>query len=313
MSKRKTDEESPLATRHKPPPLPPVLEDGQHDQSLFFSVVAHDIIRYLSKFLRRRVGAVKDPMALHFVRTLMPTSDALGLCFDAQDNLVVSFCNQEEICVYNISAGKKLRTIGAGKHSQSTMCVVDSSGQTYVSEYKAGCVRLFDTHDNVKREFEVPEPRCLALSLDEDRLYVACGTVKVFATSDGHLLQTITASPEHTAFSVAVLSTGQLAVSGDKTGRLDVLSCDGSLIRIIFADRWRIFPIQITVDAADNIYVANAASYRVEVFSWGGTLIRSLRKSANAADDFNRPTGIAISSTGVVAVGDAKGIHIFEC
>ena len=317
MSKRKLDEEEPprgTVVRREPPPLPSILEDGWRDYSLFFSTVPLDCIRHLSLFLpRRQAGAVKDPRTLNYSSSVFIGASACGVCFDAENNLVVTQHSQSEVYVYDTCSGKQLRAIGTGKHGQPRACVVDRSGQTYVSEGALGLVRLFRANGTLKRELKAPYTNGLALSLDEDRLFVAASTIKAFSTSDGSFTREMKSGIISYVRAVAVLSTGQLVITGDGTGRIIILNDDLSCARTFCDAGVRADLTAITVDAVDNIYVANRVTHQIDILSKDGALIHRLGKFGIGLGDFHEPMGVAISSTGVVAVADASGVQLFRC
>ena len=275
-----------------------------------------DCIRHLSAFLGcRRAGAVKDPKALLYFRSLaLFCCDASGLCFDEQDNVLVTMLSQNEVYLHDGRTGKHLKSIGSDLHAYPISCVTDKNGNLYVSEHYGGGVRLFNKEGLFIHRFKVSFPYQIALSPDENVLFVACRTLLAFSTSSPYLLRESAADGNVQNYvSLAVLSSGQLVVGSDFSGTLDIYNANLTFVRTLLTGGACMNPRSIAVDAADNIYVANMAKHCVDIFSVDGKRIYKLGEFGKAFGWFENPKGVAISSTGVVAVSDQKDVQLFRC
>jgi sugar lactone lactonase YvrE len=69
----------------------------------------------------------------------------------------------------------------------------------------------------------------------------------------------------------------------------------------------------IFIDGDDNVFVTDATNHAVHKFSPQGELLLTLgtpgQTGANEGDPFNRPTDIAVASTGEILVSDGYGNH----
>lgn len=68
-------------------------------------------------------------------------------------------------------------------------------------------------------------------------------------------------------------------------------------------------PIDMTMDADNNIYVVELASHRVQIFKQDGTFIRSFGAYGSADGFFNGPRGIAVDKDKNIYVSDGNAGH----
>jgi hypothetical protein len=283
------------------------------DTAAFFSVIPKDVMFMLCAFMGQRRPRVAPFTHLQRTVTIPIRSDASVqfMCMDESDNFVLVDRSKDEVNVYN-TAGALIKTVGGvADHAGPIACVVDSRGTFYVSEHRLGCVRIFNQSGVFKRDIgatQIGHPCGLDLSNDEALLYVACaanGFVYVFNISTGDVLTQIgVLSPR----GVAVLSTGQIAVSsGLSSDRcLYVLNQDGSFVRK--TPELNMMPsYTLVVDADDNIYVEDL--YRYAVYVHRPAALDSYVEKPTALRNAN---GFAICRDGSLALFSGVNIQLFS-
>jgi hypothetical protein len=298
------------------------------DATCFFSVLVKDIVLMLARLLEPRPrGKVRDPGALRFEKVLC--SDVADhvrmICFDRSDNLVVTWdgCSAPIHVIDKLGCFVCSPESGVGTCAIAYSCVADSTGRMFVSwwgntkqirEYSAGGVYV-RTLENVC----VSLPCGLALSIDESILYIADyggDVVRSFQIDTGEFLRDI--SPlkyEWQPCGVAVLSNGFIAVSSCiEDGDVHIFTADNVVVRSFGAGELR-HPRQIAVDADDNLYVVNSGSSNVVVYSASGQHLARFGSRGTLNGEFRCTFGIAIDSTGTVAVSEfyGKRVQLFRC
>jgi hypothetical protein len=275
-----------------------------------------------------------SPTALKFVSDARnrPLGRSRNMFFDEQNNLVFV---QLKVMVKR------------EEQSISCACVIDKHGQFYASVHGHSCLYVFDEHAaadpgkkldddgcfhvvmrgtgrpektlvferNLAKCIEMHRPDDLALSLDEDMLYVnytksdfpAAYAVKKFRVSD--MTEVLEFGEDLMKFrpaGLAVLSTGQIATACG--GKILIFNEDGSLAQK-FAGPLEYGFKRIAVDINDNIYAIGFWNSALVVFSRDGTVIAQY-------PDLGRlcyPTRIAIDRLGRVAVADLyTDLQFFE-
>ncbi len=82
-----------------------------------------------------------------------------------------------------------------------------------------------------------------------------------------------------------------------------------------FGDYWS-GPTGVALDAASNVYVADTANHRVQIFDSSGAWIGRLGKTREAGSDatrFDGPQGVAIDTAGSIYVTDTNNGRIQKC
>jgi DNA-binding beta-propeller fold protein YncE len=298
------------------------LDRLSRDPDCFFSAVPRDITIALAAFIRWRRGWVCDPGALRFDRIMeyRPFCFPRLLCFDHDDNILLPLSALNEVHAYD-RQGRFVREVGRG-HYDPVACVVDSLGRVYVSEYDLRCVYVFSASGSLERVIDsgnIHGLHGLALNEDDSILYVAAGAsdvVKSYRTDTGAFLCDI--FRVQWPFGVVVLScSGHIAVTThhNRSGAVHIFTPTG-IETMVFGVAELTIPRQIAVDAADNLYVANETSNTVVVYSSvDGRVIGKFGSGDSSAADFlEEPLGVAIDSTGAVAVAERSStrVHFFK-
>jgi sugar lactone lactonase YvrE len=290
------------------------------DPTSLLSVFPLDVRTLLSEFFRlRRCGRVANPAALVLARTVLdwPQNLPVMLHFDCDDHLLLPLPYDHEVRVYD-QQGQFIRKVGAlySDHEHPDACVADSRGRVFVSEGGTRCVHVFNADGRFERAIgmgEAPSVDGLDLSGDESILYVASAhssIVKSYCTDTGAFLRDIGAGHVKEPTGVAVLSTGHIAVSSSVyDGKVHIFAADGAVVRS-FGGGELMYPRQIAVDQGDNLYVVNANANNIVVFSADGRVIG--RFGCNRVTDglYGYPWGVAIDSTGNVAVSEFAGRRV---
>ena len=351
---KEEDSEQNIVKRHQsplPPPLqfwnPAVIREF-HEPGSYLSVCPRDICTHLSRFFRRYAPKVKDPMALKFVTSVatlphLQQHKTSCLQFDHKDNLVM--VNLKKVVQTSASDGLLRRQILI----ESCRFVMNMQGRFYATVSGTNDVHIFDIGDAVEvehftdspthlglfhicignKEFVLArwkaklipcgQPTCLALSLDEDSLYVASSicpvwgfdvrVMKQFRLSDtAELLEFGERIIKDDPGGVAVLSTGQIAVSS--ACNIFIFGQDGALLKTISAHPHEEFR-QMAVDADDRLYVPCLYWARIAVFAVDGTVLARVANQGEGSDYFVWPVGVAIDNKGRVAMMDTNDRLLF--
>ena len=77
--------------------------------------------------------------------------------------------------------------------------------------------------------------------------------------------------------------------------RIQVFTAEGVFLRMVWGKLD--FPVGVTIDSDDMVYVSELLNHRVSVFTSGGQFMMSF-------GEFRRPFGLAVDTSGVVYVCD---------
>jgi sugar lactone lactonase YvrE len=289
------------------------------DTASFFCVPPRDVLTLLYVFVSRGHRFVRKPEALRFCRTALTRTmpQFSMLCFDASDNIVVPLHNcKNNLYVYD-KMGASVQEVGSSNdHNQPRACTIDSKGVFYVSEDADHCVNVYAADGHFKRtigERQITGPAGLALSKSEQVLYVASvdrHAVMSYLVHNGLFLGFIGGGVLHMPYGVAVLSTGQIAVSSCITnGKVHVFDPNGT-VALLIDDPHLTRPCQIAVDAMDNLYVANNYAHDVSIYSSSGS--RRVIGRISMDKDGSYPVGVAIDSEGTVAVSTTTRVLLYK-
>jgi hypothetical protein len=284
------------------------LEKHGQDAALWFSVLPHDCLVYLSAFFGRWVP---DPAGLSY-RDSLSIGDANGICFDVQGNLFVTKADENEVCVYDVSDGSLLRKVGEGHHNGPCACAVDCRNWCSVGEMSDDSVKFFDQDGIFQHKLAISLPTALALNADGTLLYVCSFlSVKVFNTDECTLVKQIRNAEINNPCSIAALSIGGFFLYdyAHLSDFIRVLYDDGELVRTIQREQCK-YAIRLAADAQNNVYVTDNKKCEVAVYSIDLNLICRFRSDRQGTKNERRPSSIAISRYGVVAVTYLNGHHV---
>lgn len=155
------------------------------------------------------------------------------------------------------------------------------------------------------RKWDKRIARCIALSRDETKLY-ACGEFGVDVLDAADLSFLCKISDIKTVHGCAVLSNEQLVVS---TGT-NICVFDGATLVKSFGDDILLLPTSVAVGPDDSIFVVNHDSKYGSFSHDEGHIVQFLASGAfiKKFGKFTKPTGIAVSSAGVIVVADGRDI-----
>jgi len=166
----------------------------------------------------------------------------------------------------------------------------------------------------------VKQPTGLALSPDENLLYVACssaGTVLRADVARGKL-DVVAADEGHRAgrpFGVAVDAEGNLFVSDSSQDVILVYGPDGKYRRTITSEKLD-KPTGIAIDRRRQVLYAvsgvhqKSESHRVEAFSLAGKHLRTIGTRGTKGGEFNFPTNLAVANDGTLYVVDMLNFRV---
>lgn len=118
------------------------------------------------------------------------------------------------------------------------------------------------------------------------------------------------AIPLASPVAVAVRPDGAVFVADSVLGKVFLFDRDGGLIRIA-AQAGLARPASLAYDqAAQRLYVADAADDRIVVYGPAGKPIRSWGRGGTRDGEFNHPTHLALTPSGTLLVTDALNFRI---
>lgn len=163
-------------------------------------------------------------------------------------------------------------------------------------------------------------PSGLALSPDEEKLYVALGgrgriVVVDRAKRKMDLFVGDKLPKPTTAIGVATDKDGNVFVSDRMSGAVLVYDREGKYLRRI-GDKLLEEPTAIAIDRrAQLLFVVSGATkgdldHRIEVFSLAGKHLRTLGKRGDGPGEFNFPTALAVAKDGTLYVSDMLNFRV---
>lgn len=259
-------------------------------------------------------GTVRDVCDVKFSKLVVDKlgSDARLFHVDAKNQLIVPLTVSHCVKVFD-RAGMCVRTVGAGVLSAPYDAVVDSRGFMFVSDEGLHCVMVFRPDGGLDHAIglgALQNAGGLALSLDETVLYVTAydaGAVNAYKSGDLQWSCSIRG-----ALSVAVLSSGCIAVVSISLRGVFVISSDGKIIRTFGCNILKC-PRGVAVDAQDRLFVADSELDQVFVFaSEDGKLLGQFGGKSPGARPLKSPYGVAIDHDGKILVSEYQDEQIKE-
>lgn len=213
------------------------------------------------------------------------------LKFDGNGNLYVS--NRLDHTIVRIRADGSKEVFARGIATQPQGMKYDGAGNLYIAN-EDGTLRKKDARDNVTvMTTQLKVPRGVAVD-GQANAYVANsgnGTVSKVGAAGTSVFASGLASP----YGVAVGGAGEIYVSTQNDDRIHVFDALGNRTGTVESAINK--PYQILIDAADNIYVLNAASI--------GKIEAGIQKSWSAF----APASIALDPAGGLVAATSTGLY----
>jgi sugar lactone lactonase YvrE len=207
---------------------------------------------------------------------------------------------------------------------------VDSKGIFYVADARVGAVFMFNTETKelqlIKNGSDAHFGTIVGLAIDDsDRLFVSdtkFHRIVVFSKerkiegsiSEGGLVDPagMAIDNENRFLYVADAGRDQVMVyDADKLNLLRTIGTAGKKHSLTEPGQFAA-PVDVALDADNNLYVTDMFNNRIEVFDADGKFIREWGKAGDRPGYFAKPKGIAIDADGHVWVADATQ-NILQC
>jgi DNA-binding beta-propeller fold protein YncE len=192
--------------------------------------------------------------------------------FDSADNLLVSDGHNHKIITFDYSTGTVLSEFGSlgsqtGEFRGPRGIVIDSTSYIFVA----------DNYNNKLSKF------------DSNGIFVSSyGTA---GTGNGQFLQ-----PR----GLVIDSTGRILVADTQNNRIQIFDADMNHLSSISTT----LPYQISLDASDNIYVAQQTADRIQKLNPNGAPLVTFGTSGSGPGQFDLPRGITVDTSGNIYVVD---------
>ncbi len=209
--------------------------------------------------------------------TILP--NPVAAVFDAAGNAYVLDQRRARIVVFDRATGLPSRTIGSqgsgpGQMLDPSALAIDAGGSLYVADTGNERIARFSSDGSYEgSRTEVGRTRGIAVTPDGSRIYVA-GTNSRITVYDagGNLL----------------LEFGGI---GTRLGKLAA-------------------PAQISLDAANNLWVADRGNSRVQQFGPSGERLLTFGRRGIGPGEFINPTGVVVDCNGILTVTDTKNNRV---
>ena len=99
-------------------------------------------------------------------------------------------------------------------------------------------------------------------------------------------------------------SEGLLAVTDEENRCVHLLSKDGALVRSIGKGELGSELYGVAFDLEGNVWVADRSNNEVVKLSINGKHLQTLRYVSSRSDGFNHPTGVSVSTEGMIYICD---------
>jgi sugar lactone lactonase YvrE len=193
--------------------------------------------------------------------------------FDGAGNAYVLDQRRARIFVFSRATGQPMRSIatqgsGPGQLLDPTAVAMDGAGNLYVADAGNGRIARFAVDGRYLGAItETGAVRGIAVTPDGSRIYAA---------SDNNRI---------TVYGADGLELDWFAGTGSKLGKLNS-------------------PGQMTLDAAQNLWVADRGNSRVQQFGPNGERLQTLGERGTGTGQFIRPTGVSVDCHGMLTVTD---------
>jgi sugar lactone lactonase YvrE len=212
---------------------------------------------------------------------------------------------------------------------------VSKAGEIWVTDRSLKGVYIFDADGNYLRKF-VPNddptfdwsPLAIAFGAD-DSVYIsdvgnsdnhrmlAFSPGGLLVTEWGHTEQIVSAGDSPGSFlfpnGLAVKGTGAntlVFVADGNNRRVQVFKGDGTFVRIINTSGT---PRGLALDAEGRLYVVDALSHRIDVYTDAGALLTTFGENGTGPGQFNFPNDVVVDSTGRILITDRDNnqVHVW--
>lgn len=241
------------------------------------------------------------------------------IVLDGGGNLYVTITGNSSLSKYD-SSGNLLSSFGSA-FSGPTGVSVASNGNIYIANTQQDKIEIYTSSGSLvstfgstgsgNNQFSAP----YSISFDSSgNIYVAdAGNNRVQKfDSNFNYLSTITGNGS--AFNypqvVDVDSQNNIYVLDSGNNRVQVFDSTLSFVRNITGSggAWN-YPEAMTVDGSDNLYVGDSGNDRIQVFDTSGNFKQSFGTSGTSIGQFQYITGLYMSDTGILYVGDQNRIQ----
>lgn len=264
------------------------------------------------------VGETRQP-----VRVQRPQSGAI----DAAGRIYVTDGGNAAVFVFDRVAGQLHvwdRAEGLTRFLSPVGIAVGPRGDIMVADSRLGIVARLAPNGEPRRSFGrgvLEQPTGLAYDPQGERIYVsdtAAHDIKVF-DEEGRLLKTIGRRgdgpgefnyPTYLAF-----ARGKLYVADTMNSRIQVLSADGTQVKLVFGKRGMsvgnlVRPKGVAVDSEGDVYVVEGYYDYLLVFNPRGELLLAIGGSGRAPGRFDLPTGVWVDGSDRVFVADMLNARV---
>lgn len=115
---------------------------------------------------------------------------------------------------------------------------------------------------------------------------------------------------------IASSGSGEIAVADRRNNRIQILSPNGSVNRILPGSPGANFalPVGVTYDRSNNLYVSDSGNHRIQIFDPEYQFLKLFGTQGTQPGRLAFPGGIAVNSSGYIAIADTGNhrIQIFD-
>ena len=226
-------------------------------------------------------------------RGLAALSKPINTAVDGEGNLYVA--DSERLRVVKFDARGRYLTSITGDETFRPVAVALHNNRIHVADNKGRKVHVFD-QSSCKKLFSIPA------NSDTNMVPPAAGSTNSQTAAAALIDTNIAAVVSNTVPPQAAAVPAEIQQSSTETNQ--VASGDANLY----------MPINLATDQEGNIYVTDAAAFRVQIYDREGHYIKTIGTHGAGFGEFARPKGIAVDRAGRLYVVDAaeQVIQVFD-